>query len=143
MIKFDFLPLFNVFDEMKVYIEAHKQELKEYADDLDVDYDSYKSAAENGQMMVLTLRHNDAIVGFSVFFLSANLRNKLFLEATNHGLFVEKQYRRAYGERIIAEGEKALDRVGVGKRKFLNNSLAFARLLKKHGYKAETVVWSK
>lgn len=144
MTKFDFVSLDSpVFDEISAYIEAHKDELKQYSETLEVDYPTYRVAAEAGQLMALTLRHDGNLVGFSIFYLSPRLRSRLEIDATSQGLYIEQAFRKKYGLRMIMEGQKYLDRFGIKETNYQNDNEAFGRLLRKLGFVKKTVIWSK
>lgn len=142
MMKFDFIPLDDIFDELQAHVAINLKEIVAVAKEFDVDWNTYRSAAELGSMMVLTLRHDDKLVGYSVFYMSLNLRNKRMIEATNHGVFLEKEYRIKYGARMLSEADKFLKRVGVNETMYINDSKVFGRLLARNGYKQKTIVWS-
>lgn len=142
MMKFDFVPLDEVFDELQAHVAFNMAEIVAAAKEFDVDWNTYKAAAEDGNMMVLTLRHDGRLVGYSVFYLCLNLRNKRVIEATNHGVFLEKQYRAKYGMRMLSEADKHLNRIGVNETSYINDDEAFGRLLARNRYKTKYKVWS-
>lgn len=145
MMKFDLVSLEDVFKDVVENIEAHKKEIAEAAGDKDLnfDYPVYEAVAQTGQMLVVTLRHDERLVGYSVFHLSPDLRNRKRIEATNHGVFVEKAYRKKYGLRMLTEEPvKFLTRVGVTKISFINDSEVFGRLMKRFGFGAKQTIWS-
>lgn len=144
MTKFDFVSLDSpVFDEIAAYIEAHKEQLREFTETLEIDYPTYRAAAQAGQVMALTLRHDGRLVGFSVFHLSPALRNRREVDAMNHGLFVEAEFRKKFGLRMITEAGKYLDRLGITETSFQNDNEAFGRMLAKFGFTKKTVIWSR
>lgn len=142
--KFDFISMDSpVFNEIAAYVEANKEALKEFTDSLDVDYETYRQAAEAGQFMALTLRHDGRLVGFSLFHLSPDPRSRHNVDAENHGLFVEEAFRAKYGSRMITEASKYLDRLGIRETDFRNDNEAFGRMLAKFGFKKKTTIWSR
>lgn len=144
MILFSFTNFADVFDEVYAYIEANKEAMKEYADGvLDIDWPSYKMAAESNQMMIVTIRHDFHIVGFSLFLISSDLRDKNKKEASNHGLYLEKEFRSKYGVRLIKDSDKFLSRLSISSTSYTNDSKVFGKLLTKLGYKATHTIWGK
>lgn len=143
MIKSDFLSLEDVFDEVAGYLAANADIVrKATGTDLALDLPSYRAAAESGQMMILTLRHDGRLVGFSLFHVAADLRDKTRFEATNHGIVVSREYRKKYGERMFSEAHKFLKRAGVSETMYINDNAAFGRFLKKFHAKPKFTIWS-
>lgn len=145
MMQIDFVSLNDVFDEVSKFIEQHREEIEKdvLKSELLIDYETFKEVAQSGQAMTVILRHEQKIVGFSAFYLSRNPRNVKEFEATNHGVFVEKEFRRKYGLRILEDADKFLARLGVIEISYINDNDAFGRLLSKIGYKVKFKIWSK
>lgn len=143
MVKFDFVYGDAAFDEVRDYIETHKAELEKCAGTIDIDYDTYREVSRAGSLVAVVLRHNDRLVGFSGFYISKDLRDQKKLVATNHGLYLEKDFRKSYGERMITDAEKFLSRLGVIETEYNNNDPVFLRFLKKLGFTGKTQTWSK
>lgn len=142
MMKFNFLPLEDVLEELRAHVNVNMAEILEAAKEFDIDWGVYEGAAQSGNMMVLTLRHENRLVGYSVFYLSFNLRNKRVIEATNHGVFLERQYRKKYGMRMLSEADRNLKRIGVNETSYINDADSFGRLLARNGYKTKSKIWS-
>lgn len=144
MMKFDLTPLHEVVEEMQAHIAANLEEIKAAAGGtFDVDWSTYLQASDTGNVVVLSLRHEDLLVGYSVFYISAALRDKLAVEATNHGVFLEKEYRQKFGLRMISEADKFLTRLGIKEIMYINDNEIFGRLLKVSGYQPKQTIWSK
>lgn len=143
MAKIDCVPLADIFDEFVAAIEARREEIKEVLGYyLDPDYETYKLAADNGRALVITLRNDEGkIVGWSLYYIAASLRRKSEFEAENHTIFVDKEYRKKYGARIISDADKFLKRLGVKRTRFANDIEAFGRILSSLGYTGKTVIW--
>lgn len=142
MVKMDFVSFDDVFDDVINYIEENKEQMKKYSgDDLCIDYNSYRAFAPS--MVVLTLRHDGKIVGFNLFAVSPYLREKKMIEATNHGLFVERSFRAKYGKKIIQASDNFLRSLGVLKINYTNDNPAFGRLLASLNYKPRYTIWEK
>lgn len=132
----------NTIEELIDYIEHNKADLQDVAGELLVDYDTYRAAAENRGVAAVVLRQENKIVGFSVFYLSADLRDKRIIEAENHGLYIEKQHRRRFGSAMLERTGEFFSSIGVNKISFRNDSAAFGRLMSRFGYKPTMQIWS-
>lgn len=145
MIKIDFVNGEDVFDEVKKHIEAHKSEMEKFSDGdaINIDYPTYLGACRAGQVFALTLRHFDRLVGYSVFFVGPDLRDVKNIQATNHGIFVEEQYRQNYGLRMLKDAEKFLVRLGITEIQYLNKDPVFCRFLRMKGFTDKHIIWSK
>lgn len=143
MAKIDCVPLSDIFDEFKEAIEKRREEIKEVLGYyLDPDYETYRLVADSGRALVVTLRDEEGkIVGWSLYYISASLRRKAEFEAENHTIFVDKEYREAYGERMITDADKFLKRLGVKRSRFMNDIRGFGRMLASLGYNGKTVIW--
>lgn len=142
MIKFDFVYGDTAFEEIRNYIEENREELQKYGGELNVDYATYREVSQGGQLVYVTLHGDGKLVGFSVFYLASSLRNKREVEATNHGIYVDKAYRKKFGTRMFTESRKFLERLGVNKILYVNDSPAFGRMMKRMGAKINSQTWS-
>lgn len=145
MAKIDCVPVSQIFDELKEAIDSRREEIKEVVGYyIDPDYDTYKAASDNGQLIVVTLRNDDGkIVGWSLFAISRSMRFKTEYDAENHTIFVDKEYRNKYGLRLVEDGDKFLQRIGVKRARFQNDDAIFCRALRSHGYKIKTQIMEK
>lgn len=90
MIEFGIETLDEVLAELKPLLECHYEEVAMYQDHikLNPDYDRYYAAEELGQLSIYTMRDDDDLVGYSVFFKAMHPHYKDHLYAVNDIVYI-------------------------------------------------------
>lgn len=104
----------ELLDEAYPLIAAHYHEAEHFADiPFDLDDDFYLCAEAGGILRCFTARAGTVLVGYAVFFVRRNARQRS-IQAAQDGLFLLPEYRRGIaGARLIRYAEKALAVEGV------------------------------
>ena len=109
------VPPLEFLEEMSALWDEHYEELcvhKEF--ELDPDLDVYRVMADKGMLRVVTVRADDALVGYMVFIVKPHLHYKSTLIAIEDLYFLKKEYRQGrIGIRMFKYAEEALARLGV------------------------------
>ena len=115
LVRFTLEPYASVVDEIRPLLVEHWQELAVYPDiPLDPDYEIYKSLDRMGAMMIYTVRVDDALVGYAVYFTRKHLHYKQHTWAINDIVLIRDGYRNAgIGMKFFDFIEKDLKDRGV------------------------------
>ena len=124
----------HLFKDLEYLLEMHKDELCLFPDAvLSPDWDVYTQLHHTGKLIVITLRRNDKIVGYTVNFISRHTHYD-FIYGVNDILYILPEYR-GYGIKLIKVTERALKDKGV---EFFSLSIKphvdFRRVIEKLGY---------
>jgi len=124
----------------------HYEELcvtKEF--ELEPDYDAYRRVAQAGMLRCVTVRNDDELIGYVIFFISPHLHYKSCVTATEDIYFVRKDFRKGrVGIKLFQYAEQVLRHCGVQRivmntKVHLDNSKLFEYL----GYKMTDKVFTK
>lgn len=143
MISFDFVPFHEVGDEIAPHVPRHYREMTEGDDygEPRIDWRAYLAASHAGQLMVVTVRDDGKLVGYSAFTIGANPRYKHIIEADNNGIFLEKKYRGRISRLLMQKSDEYLQNLGVHQANYTLSDDRVGRMLP--GYKSKYKVWSK
>lgn len=136
----------SLIEEITPILDGHRQELQSWKDmPLNPNWDMYKEADKNGQLVWLIARDCGQIVGYSLFLISPNPHYKDFITAIEDIFYVVPDKRGSkIAVNLIKRSEKILKSRHVSvithHAKFTNT---FAQFLEKFGYKQTEVMLSK
>lgn len=145
MITFDLLPLHRVYKEIIPNIPRHYTEMTD-GDEYgvpDIDWDLYLTLSERNKCVVVTVRDNGKLVGYSVYTLGNNPRYRDIREAGSAGIFLEKEYRGELSHRLIQKADEYLQKIGIQETHYILSDDRVGRLLGRDGYKSKYKMWSK
>jgi len=137
---------FKFLDEFEQLFPLHYDELcvtKEF--ELEPDYDAYRRVAQAGMLRCVTVRNDDELIGYVIFFISPHLHYKSCVTATEDIYFVRKDFRKGrVGIKLFQYAEQVLRHCGVQRivmntKVHLDNSKLFEYL----GYKMTDKVFTK
>lgn len=137
---------FKFLDEFEQLFPLHYEELcvtKEF--ELEPDYDAYRRVAQAGMLRCVTVRYDDELIGYVIFFISPHLHYKSCVTATEDIYFVRKDFRKGrVGIKLFQYAEQVLRHCGVQRivmntKVHLDNSKLFEYL----GYKMTDKVFTK
>lgn len=142
---YDFVPFHLVAEEIAKNLENHYDDvdLKDDYGRPNLDWDAYLQLSLAGMCKVLTVKDDDKLIGYSCFCINNNLNHKGFIEASNTGIFVNKEYRGKIILEIIRKSDEYLKELGVMEIIYVLNDDRIGALLKRAKYKAKHIVWSK
>jgi GNAT superfamily N-acetyltransferase len=139
------------FDQARLEIEdllkLHYEEIalnKEHIP-LDPDWDRYRNLIETKQAYLLTVRDDDKLIGYSIFFVTKHLHYKSSIFASNDLIFLHPNYRKGMvGVRLIQFCEQYLKEIGVAKILWhVKFNKDFTRILHHMGYVDEDMIVGK
>lgn len=138
----------DVVEEAQPLLERHHAEIGNYRDciPLSPNYAKYAALEAAGQILVVTARANDVLVGYADFIVDTGLHYSTVLWPENDILWVAPEYRgRTVGVRLIATAEKFLKDRGAVVLHFRSktNHPALGRLLVRLGYRPVETVYAK
>ena len=141
--KIELHPLHLVLDEIEANHKRHYSEMTdgdEYGEP-DVDWELYRALSQAGSMACVTMRDEDKLVGWAAFSFGTNPRYKTMMQAENHGLFIEKDYRK-YSDMFIRKCLEFTRTVGAQETNFTESDDRVGKWLAKHGAKSTYKVYS-
>lgn len=105
----------EVLDEIKPLLEAHYHEIAHYPDiPLKPNYPRYYEAERVNGLRIFTVRLDQALIGYAIYFVSTSLQYSDSLQAHQHLLFVHPDYRKgSHGRRLIQFADEQLRAEGV------------------------------
>jgi GNAT superfamily N-acetyltransferase len=117
MIIYEDVNLIDIFDEIKLIIGMHYDELcvtKEFP--LDPDWDHYEKLTNAGLIRTITVRNEKELIGYMVFFVRPHNHYKTCKTAFEDLYFVKPEYRKGrVGIKMFQYAEEALKRIGVNR----------------------------
>jgi len=127
--------------------EQHYDEIASNKDviKLDPNLGGYRAFDECGGLIILTLRDNGKLVGYSFFVLQMSLHYQTVIMAANDLFYVLPEYRgKMLGSKLMREAEKILKDLGVHQILMRTKSYAnFGVLLERNGYEETEVHYRK
>lgn len=76
------------FAEVKSF---YKEGLKQ-----SIDWDLYKTIGKNGNLKIYTVRDNDILIGYNMYFITTHLHYKYIKVADHDALFLLPKYRKGF-----------------------------------------------
>ncbi len=93
-------------------------------------------------MACVTMWDDDKLVGWAAFSFGTNPRYKTMLEAENHGLFIEKEYRARWSDVFIKRCLEYMRTIGAVETNFTESDERVGKWLAKHGAKSTYRIYS-
>lgn len=144
MIAFDLAPLHRIYHEIEPNVERHYSEMTE-GDDYgppDIDWALYLALSKADRCIVVTVRDEGKLVGYSAYIIGKNPRYKTRTQASSQGLFLEKEYRGRLSGIFIKKADEYLRKIGVHETAYILSDDRVGHLLGRHGYESKYKVWS-
>lgn len=141
MIVYSLEPFHKIASDVAERIPAHFAENRHYGQP-NLDWDYYLSASHAGHCQAVTVRDDDELVGYSIFFISHDPDRKHILQATNSGIFLDKEYRGKIAMELMKKSDAYMKELGVHEINYLLKDDRLGRLLGRNGYKPEYKLWS-
>lgn len=143
MITFALLPLHRVYEEIKPNIPRHYSEMTE-GDDYgppDIDWEMYLHLSALNKCLVVTVRDDGKLVGYSVYSVGRNPRYKTITQACSDGIFLEREYRGKLSRIFMKKADEYLKKIGVRETIYILSDDRVGRVLGGNGYKSKYRVW--
>ena len=142
---YDFVPFHMVAEEVMRNFERHFEdvEVKDGSGKANLDWDSYLSLSLAGRCRAVICKVEGKIIAYSVFCISNNLNHKTIIEASNTGIFIQKEFRGKITSEFLRKSDEYLKEIGVMEIHYITNDDRIGILLKRAKYKAKYIVWSK
>jgi hypothetical protein len=136
--------LSNVLEELKPLLEAHYLEIAHYRDiPLIPDYEGYLRIESTGALRVFTIREDDKLIGYGLFFVKTNFHYSTSLQAVQDILFLSKE-RRGHGKKFISWCDEQLRSEGVQVvYHHVKAAHNFGALLVRSGYELVDLIYAK
>ena len=128
-------------------LNAHWQEVANYKDKVPLAprWESYETFERDGNLLLLTVRENEELIGYGLFIKRLHLNYESLLVGENNLIFLREDKRQSrLGSRLIDLSEAALKVAGVNKITFhVKPEHDFGPVLKRKGYTLEEHIWGK
>lgn len=87
----------DVIEELKPHLHEHYKEIAMYQDkiDLDPNYEAYCTAQDNNMLYVYTMRDEDELVGYNIFFVQTHPHYNSNMFAVNDIVYITPNYRHS------------------------------------------------
>lgn len=135
-----------VTKEMWPLLERHWREISAFQDiPLKPDIEKYVAMEQAGNLRCFTVRVDDALIGYAVFFVHMNLHYSTSLQAVQDVLYLEKSSRGAgVGREFISWCDDQLKAESVQVvYHHVKEKLNFGPLLQGLGYKRIEALWAR
>ena len=142
----DFVTADKVIEEIKPHITKHSAEVykDEFVERSNPAWDKYKTYGEMKVCWIVTLRDNNILVGYSVFFVYEHLHHPEIKQAISDSLYLDEKYRKGrLGVELIKRGEKYLLDLGVKRILYSAKMPVIEGILKYLGYSEYERVYKK
>ena len=130
------------FDEIKPLISEHWEEIAHFKDiPLDPDFDLYQKIQDSGNIRVFTVREEDKLVGYALFFTKVNLHYKSSNQAVQDILFIHPDHRGC-GAKFIIWCDEQLKAEGVqAVYQHMKAKHNFGEMLERIGYELQDLIY--
>lgn len=134
----------DVFEEMQPLLQLHYEEIAHYKDiELKPDKEFYFNAEDQGRLRVFTVRDDNILVGYSVYFLKHNPHYKDSLQASQDVVFIRKD-KRGQGREFVKWCDEQLKEMGVDVvYHHVKAAFNWGPMLEKQGYKLIDHIYGK
>lgn len=128
-------------------IQLHWKEIANWKGEVPLEprWEEIHALERDGRIVLLTLRENGELIGYSMFVLNIHLHYRSLTVATNDVLFVRPDKRKSrLGLRLIKESEKYVKEIGANKITWhMKPFKSFGDILEKLGYTHEELIYGK
>ncbi len=130
---------------IKLLIEAHWEEVTHYPDiPLAPDYERYKELAESGHLRIFTLRKDQELCGYAVFFITPHIHYKETLIAAQDILFLDKKVRGGSGFKFINWCDQQLKKEGINiVTQHIKAKHNFGKMLERMDYELMDLIYTR
>lgn len=147
MIKFDVEKVLDAKKDLESLLDKHYEELtlnKEVVK-LKPIWSSYKELEDKKQFYLFTAREENALIGYSAFFLKPHIHYEDLIVATNDVLYLKKEYRfGTTGIKLLKYSEQKVKELGANKITWhVKHSNDFRPILHRMGYMDEDIIVGK
>lgn len=141
-------PVREWIEEVAPLFEEHYKEIAHYQDiPLDPDYEKYISFGELGNLLILTAKYNEELVGYIIYTIGYAPHYKGSLQASQDILFVKKGLRKSLlgcGLLLLRKSEEVLKEMGVQViHQHVKVKHDFSPMLEKLGYTHVEKIYTK
>lgn len=145
-LRFEREKLMDWFDEAMPLFEKHFSEVSHFQDiALDINKESYRQIEEAGVLRTYTVRKDGKLVGYSIYFVKANIRYQKSVQAVQDVLFIDPDHR-GVGRKLIEFADRQLQAEGVQvvyHHVKTKPELNFGPLLERMGYQHVDQIYAK
>lgn len=139
-------PISAIKSDGEELFKLHWEEVANYRDviPLDVQWTALLELEKQGKTVLITVRHDGKLIGYSGFTLNKHFHYKI-ITAYNDVIFVHPDYRKkAIGLQLIKQSESVLKKAGADKIKWhMKPEKSFGIVLKRMGYIQEEEIYGK
>lgn len=134
----------DVYEEMLPLFELHWQEVAHYKDiELNPDKEKYFKLEEMNALRVYTIRENDALIGYGVYFMKENPHYKQSKQAVEDIIFIRKD-KRGQGREFISWCDNQLKSEGVQVvYHHVKAAHNWGKILERQGYELIDLIYGK
>lgn len=134
----------SIYEEMKPLLQLHWEEIAHYKDiPLEPDVAAYQAIEEAGNLRMYTVREDNELLGYGIFFIKHNPHYKSSVQAVQDIVFIRKD-KRGQGREFIAWCDEQLQHEGVDVvYHHVKAAHNFGPLLERQGYKLIDYIYGK
>ena len=147
MIEFAIEPVLECREEMLLLLDAHYEELtlNKHIVKLNPDWEEYDRREKLNKFVLITMRLDSKLIGYSAWFVDRHIHYKDLLVATNDVVFLKKEYRSGMnGIKLLKKSEDIVAKLGAHKLTWhVKESNDFTPILKRMGYSIEDIIVGK
>lgn len=134
----------SIYEEMRPLLQQHYDEIAHYKDiPLEPDVEGYKRIEELGNLRMFTVRDDNELIGYSIFFIKHNLHYKSSIQAIQDIVFIRKD-RRGQGREFLQWCDNELKSEGVDVvYHHVKAAHNFGPLLVRQGYELVDYIYGK
>ena len=134
----------SIYEEMKPLTVLHYEEIAHYQDiPLEPDIAMYKAIEEQGMLRLYTVRDEEELIGYSIFFIKENCHYKSSVQASQDIVFIRKD-KRGQGREFLAWCDSQLKQDGVEVvYHHVKAAHNFGPLLVRQGYELVDYIYGK
>ena len=134
----------SIIEEMKPLLKEHYEEIAHYKDiPLEPDFDMYRNIEEQGSLRVFTVRENNHLIGYSVFFIKENPHYKSSVQAIQDVVFITKS-KRGQGREFVAWCDSQLKSEGTNVvYHHVKAAHNWGKVLERQGYELVDLIYGK
>lgn len=134
----------ETFDEAFPLIRRHYEEVAHFKDiPLEPDAELYQQLEDSGLTRVFTVRKNNILIGYSLFFVRPNPHYKSSHQAVQDVIFIDKEHR-GIGKKFITWCDQQLQSEGVQVvYHHVKTQHNFGPVLERDGYELIDLVYGK
>jgi hypothetical protein len=97
--------------QLEPLLQAHWEEIARHTDTVNIlnpDYARYYHAQSQNRLRIYTVRDDDSLVGYSIYFLNYNIHYQQSLRAFSDAIYVKPKHRGLASIRLLKYAEQEL-----------------------------------